>query len=159
MKRVIFIWLAIAAFLWLYATLYALAGAVTYIVRTHPWFRDGIYCPYGRILAHQGNSEQPFTYNGMWGVRQETNGLYQMSARYYDAVTGRFLSKEPIWPQITKPQALNPYQFAQSAPSNHFDPSGLNKDPKWNPHLRNRPIVLRPMVIAHSLRTNRQFYR
>jgi RHS repeat-associated protein len=84
------------------------------------------YDPYGRILARTGTSAQPFTFSGAWGVRQEgEDGLYQMRARYYDANTGRFLSPEPIWPQISDPKALNPYQYAGADPVRFVDPAGL----------------------------------
>lgn len=63
------------------------------------------YDPYGQLLAQQGNSVQPFTFVGMWGIRQEGRGgkLYHMRARYYDATTGRFLSRDLIWPQLDDP--------------------------------------------------------
>jgi RHS repeat-associated protein len=88
------------------------------------------YDPYGRILARTGANPQPFTFVGAWGVRQEGDGgvLYQMRARYYDAATARFLSPEPIWPQLDDPKALNPYQYAGAAPVRFIDPTGQNGD-------------------------------
>jgi RHS repeat-associated protein len=84
------------------------------------------YDPYGRLLSRTGASPQPFTFVGAWGVRQEgAAGLYQMGARYYDAVTGRFLSPEPLWPQVASPALLNPYQYAAQDPVRFIDPSGL----------------------------------
>lgn len=61
------------------------------------------YSPYGRLLAHQGASEQPFTFVGQWSVRQEgeSGRLYHMRARYYDAETGSFLSRDPVWPALS----------------------------------------------------------
>jgi RHS repeat-associated protein len=86
------------------------------------------YDPYGRILARTGTSAQPFTFAGAWGVRQEgaDGTLYHMRARHYDAMTGRFLSPEPVWPQIDSPKALNPYQYAAADPVRFSDPSGLS---------------------------------
>jgi RHS repeat-associated protein len=85
------------------------------------------YTPYGELLAHDGNSDQPFTFVGMWGVRQESTGgtLYHMRARYYDAATARFLSREPLWPRITDPKQLNPYQYALLDPTTTIDFTGL----------------------------------
>ena len=85
------------------------------------------YDPYGRLLRHEGGSRQPFTFVGAWGVRQEGDSgtLYQMRARYYDAKTGRFLSPEPIWPRLSAPEALNPYQYAGANPVCQVDPTGL----------------------------------
>ncbi len=83
------------------------------------------YDPHGRILERTGSQPQSFTFVGAWGVRQEgEDGLYQMRARYYDAATARFLSPEPIWPQLDDPKALNPYQYAANDPIRFADPSG-----------------------------------
>jgi len=86
------------------------------------------YDPYGRLLAHEGSSSQPFTFSGAWGVRQEGAGLYQMRARYYDAAAGRFLSPEPLWPQLLEPRALNPYQYAHGDPVRFIDPAGSSPE-------------------------------
>ncbi|NCD23538.1 MAG: hypothetical protein EOL90_11460, partial [Spartobacteria bacterium] len=85
------------------------------------------YDPYGRILASTGTVTQPFTFSGAWGVRQDgaSGTLYQMRARWYDATIGRFLSPEPLWPQLAEPKALNPYQYAGGDPIRFVDPSGL----------------------------------
>lgn len=83
------------------------------------------YDPYGRILARTGTSPQPFTFCGAWGVRQDgADGLYQMRARWYHARLTRFLSPEPLWPQLGNPKALNPYQYAGADPVRFADPSG-----------------------------------
>lgn len=88
------------------------------------------YSPYGRLLKHQGASSQPFTFVGQWGVRQESadGNLYQMGARYYDAQTARFISREPLWPDLNTPLRINPYLYADLNPLKYVDPEG--KDPK-----------------------------
>jgi RHS repeat-associated protein len=85
------------------------------------------YGPYGKLLLHTGSSTQPFTFAGRLGVRQEgsTGTIYHMRARYYDAATGRFVSKEPLWPNVTDPLQLNPYQYAVGEPTRHLDITGL----------------------------------
>ncbi|MBI3988595.1 MAG: RHS repeat protein [candidate division NC10 bacterium] len=87
------------------------------------------YDPYGRLLSHQGSNPQPFTFVGQFGVRQEgTDGtLYHMRARYYDAVTQRFLSRDPIWPQIADARQINPYQYAIGSPVLYIDPTGYDE--------------------------------
>jgi len=84
------------------------------------------YTPYGQLLRHIGSSEQPFTFVGKWGVRQEGAGssLYHMRARYYDADTAQFISREPIWPEIGNPRQLNPYQYAVNEPIGTIDITG-----------------------------------
>ncbi len=84
------------------------------------------YDPYGKLLGHEGSNGQSFTFVGQWGVRQEgTSGtLYQMRARYYDAQTGAFLSRDSVWPVLDDPQSLNPYQYAAQNPLLYIDPEG-----------------------------------
>ena len=86
------------------------------------------YTPYGRLLGHNGSSTQPFTFVGQWGVRQEgsSGALYHARARYYDAETGRFLSREPLWPRPFDVYALNPYQYAACNPVMNIDSKGLS---------------------------------
>ena len=85
------------------------------------------YAPYGKLLRHDGISNQPFTFLGRWGVRQETESgsLYHIRARYYDVITARFTSRDPVWPRIGDPRQINPYQYALSEPINHMDRTGL----------------------------------
>ena len=54
------------------------------------------YSPYGRLLHHEGENEQPFTFVGQFGVTQICD-LYYMRARYYDPKTARFISRDPAW--------------------------------------------------------------
>lgn len=83
------------------------------------------YDPYGKLLAHTGANPQPFTYVGQWGVRQESATLYQMRARYYDAATQRFLSREPLWTPVGDAQQTNPYGYAYNNPIQYVDAKGL----------------------------------
>ena len=85
------------------------------------------YDPYGELLSHQGTSMQPFTFVGQWGVRQEGTGgvLYHMRARYYDAITQRFISRELLWPLLSDPRRINRYQYTANNPVRKLDPNGL----------------------------------
>jgi RHS repeat-associated protein len=82
------------------------------------------YDAYGRILRRTGAGAQPFTFAGQWGIRRENATLYQARARYYDAATGRFLSREPLWPQTDDPRLLNPYAYARGNPVLEVDVTG-----------------------------------
>ena len=88
------------------------------------------YDPYGRLLAHTGANTQPFTFVGQWGVRQEgaSGALYHMRARYYDATTGRFISRDPVWPQVADTRELDPYLYALDDPIQKGDPAGASVD-------------------------------
>ena len=52
-------------------------------------------------------------------------GLIYLRNRYYDPEIGRFISPDPIFGDITNPQALNPYVYANNNPVNFRDPLGL----------------------------------
>jgi len=83
------------------------------------------YTPYGMVIGHTGSATQPFTYLGEHGVRQEgSQGLYHTQARYYDAVAGRFLSRDPVWLAASLPEELNPYLYAAGNPAKFVDPEG-----------------------------------
>jgi RHS repeat-associated protein len=81
------------------------------------------YTPFGRLLA--GTGRQPFTFAGQWGVRGDKDGaIHHMRARYYDAWTGRFLSRDPVWPVLRDITSINPYAYAGLNPVSRVDPSG-----------------------------------
>jgi RHS repeat-associated protein len=84
------------------------------------------YTPYGELLGRTGTNSQPFLYIGRFGVRSEPGvKLYHMRARYYDPVSARFLTRDPIWPVSAKPKSLDPYQYVEGNPLSFIDPLGL----------------------------------
>jgi RHS repeat-associated protein len=50
-------------------------------------------------------------------------GLFYMRARFYDATTGRFLSRDPV--RSRNPKAINPYQYALADPVGNGDATGM----------------------------------
>ena len=54
------------------------------------------YDPYGKVVARSGSVSTPFTYVGAYGVIEGAGDLFFMQNRYYDAVTGRFIQRDPI---------------------------------------------------------------
>jgi RHS repeat-associated protein len=81
------------------------------------------YDPFGNVLGENGSParNQPFTYCGLYGVMREGGGLYFMKRRYYDAVTGRFIQKDPIGIL----GGINVYTYAGNNPVTYMDPEGL----------------------------------
>ena len=81
------------------------------------------YDPFGNVLEETGSitNNQPFTFCGLHGVMREGGGLYFMKRRYYDAVTGRFIQKDPIG--IIG--GGNVYSYAGNNPVTYTDPEGL----------------------------------
>jgi RHS repeat-associated protein len=84
------------------------------------------YSPYGELSAPAGNVDNPFTWQGHYGVMQEGNsGLYYLRARYYDSRTGRFLARDSA--QAIAPKSINPYQYSHANPLFHVDPLGTDE--------------------------------
>lgn len=84
--------------------------------------------PYGESAVQTGATDNPFTFQGKWGVMQEGNtGLYYMRARYYNSVLSRFLSRDPV--ESPNPLKVNPYQYASGNPMKYTDPKGLDDWP------------------------------
>ncbi|MBI4790144.1 MAG: RHS repeat protein [Chloroflexi bacterium] len=112
------------------------------------------YDPYGALLAHEGKSTQPFTFVGKWGVRQDdlAGRLYQMRARYYDATTARFISRDPAGSKIYEPRELNPYTYAQDNPINRGSPTGV--DPEFNDLWNFGPDVDEFSAIIYGTESN-----
>jgi RHS repeat-associated protein len=87
---------------------------------------------YGESVTHSGPSDNPFTWQGQFGVMQEgSTSLYYMRERYYDSATARFLSPDPI--VSNDPLEINPYQFARMDPVNVEDPTGLHSSCGMSP--------------------------
>jgi len=78
------------------------------------------YDAYGNLLESPGSVEQSYTYTGR-EFDSET-GLYYYRARYYDAVIGRFLQKDPIGLK----GGLNLYRYVFNNPVRFTDPSGTD---------------------------------
>jgi RHS repeat-associated protein len=84
------------------------------------------YRPFGGIVndtAIEGSIQEV---NRKWngGELFKAFGVSQLGARLYDAPTGRFLSRDPIF-QVGAAAFVNPYAFAGNDPINLADPTGL----------------------------------
>jgi RHS repeat-associated protein len=58
----------------------------------------------------------------MW---RDADGTYFVRARVYDAVTGRFLSRDPFVGLSDRPETYIPYGFAGQNPRIGRDPTGV----------------------------------
>jgi len=81
------------------------------------------YSPYGMLIASTGALDNPFTWQGQYGVMDEGNRLYYVRARYYDSRTRRFISRDPV--KSISPKNINPYQYASANPMSYVDPEGV----------------------------------
>ncbi len=80
------------------------------------------YSPFGEITGSTGGLDNPFTWQGKYGIMDEGNGLYYIRARYYDSSTGRFINRDPV--KSTTPKEINPYQYALNNPLRFVDLTG-----------------------------------
>ncbi|RIK05039.1 MAG: hypothetical protein DCC49_12980 [Acidobacteria bacterium] len=82
------------------------------------------YGPWGEATRVSEQVHQPFRYAG---YRYEDGfDLYYLRARWYDAGTGRFLSRDPYRGDNFLVPSLNRYVYAQSVPPTMKDPTGLS---------------------------------
>jgi RHS repeat-associated protein len=79
------------------------------------------YSPFGEVVNQSGSLTNPFTYAGVSGVMDEGQGLYFMKHRYYDALTGKFLQKDPLGFR----GGTNLYAYVNNNPVTFKDPEGL----------------------------------
>jgi RHS repeat-associated protein len=77
------------------------------------------YDSFGNIVNQTGSIQQPYIYTGR--EYDSETGLYYYRARYYDTITGRFISKDPIGFR----GGLNLYAYVGNNPVNFIDPYGL----------------------------------
>jgi RHS repeat-associated protein len=80
--------------------------------------------PYGEVAAHIGTFDNPFVWQGEFGVMQVGQSLYYMRDRYYDASTARFISRDPE--MNLNPLTSEPYAYAAGNPMLLIDPYGSN---------------------------------
>ncbi len=59
-----------------------------------------------------------------------TIGIYYAQARYYDQRLGRFISCDPVGPQLENPQSLNAYHYCLNNPIRYIDPEGEEAEVK-----------------------------
>jgi RHS repeat-associated protein len=80
------------------------------------------YEPYGATTASGSASANSTQFTGR---ENDGSGLYFYRARYYDPLTGRFLSEDPAGFAAGDP---NLYRYVGNSPTNASDPSGLFVD-------------------------------
>lgn len=88
------------------------------------------YLPYGEERYVHEELNSPDTVQGFAGKELDDElGLNYYGARYYDSVTGRFISADPWEGNLEDPQSLNKYSYARNNPLRYIDKSGQNFTP------------------------------
>jgi RHS repeat-associated protein len=77
-----------------------------------------VYDPFGNLVLSTGSVVNPFRFGGQY--LDSESGLYYLRARYYDSLTGQFLTTDPIV-RVTR----EPYAFVEGDPLNATDANGL----------------------------------
>ncbi len=86
------------------------------------WTYD--YLPYGGVRTETKNQSQaPASVLRFGGEVLDPTGLYQLRARSYDPLTGRFLSTDPAAAGPTDPY-VSAYAYVNGNPVRYVDPSG-----------------------------------
>jgi RHS repeat-associated protein len=124
-------------------------SSTTYLLADHLGSTEAITSESGELLARlsyqsfgqrrasdwqsaaPSNSElsqvRSTTSRGFTGHEHLDNlGLIHMNGRAYDAVLGRFLSPDPVTPDLYNPQALNRYSYVYNNPLTLSDPTGFS---------------------------------
>ena len=80
------------------------------------------YDAFGMPVGSTGSSASPFGFAGRHGYQEDADsGLKLLGHRYYDASTGRFLTRDPI------EEGRNWYQYCGNSPNDNYDGIGLQK--------------------------------
>ena len=89
------------------------------------------YDAWGNIITQSGAmaSVNPYRYSGY--RYDEATGLYYLMARYYDAGTGRFITRDTFHGFEDDQLSLNQYAYTNNNPVMHVDPSGHYWDNHW----------------------------
>jgi len=110
------------------------------------------YSPYGKIIDHNGTSENSFLFTGEQ-LDSETDDYY-LRARYYSPSSSRFLSRDSYDGTLGDPITQNHYAYGNSNPSMFVDPSGnvgiieiqFNLSARVKMDSQNRIMVQKAMI-------------
>lgn len=100
------------------------------------------YYPYGGIrLDNTTSTAQPEIRKYIDQPFDSTTNLNYFSSRYQDPNRGQFLSEDPMFlgnpaqQNLSEPESLNSYSYADDNPIAHFDPNGKDQFTDSNPIL------------------------
>jgi RHS repeat-associated protein len=97
-------------------------GVYSNMAGSASFLSNQVYSPYGTQLSANGNNFSQYTSKGFTGQYNDpTSGLDYYVSRYYDPVSGVFLSADK---KIGNPQGTSPYDYVDGNPETYIDPSG-----------------------------------
>jgi RHS repeat-associated protein len=80
------------------------------------------YDAWGNEVNTTGSTPNVYLYRGE--QYDADLGLYYLRARYFDPLTGRFLTKDPADGNVLDPRTLHKYLYVHGDPVNRVDPTG-----------------------------------
>lgn len=80
------------------------------------------YDAFGNEITHTGTTPNDYLYRGE--QYDSDLGLYYLRARYYNPLTGRFMSRDPENGNSLDPASLHKYLYANGDPLDKTDPRG-----------------------------------
>jgi RHS repeat-associated protein len=80
------------------------------------------YDAFGNTVSRQGTTPNNYLFDAQ--EFDPTIRLYNLRARQYDPLSGRFSSRDPVPGIAFDPGSMHPYTYAHSDPINRSDPSG-----------------------------------
>lgn len=95
----------------------------------------------GNVIGHAEYTPFGVPIQRIQGVRfgfaseeQDEEGKVYLRARYYEPAIGRFLSKDPVLPQMMASIKQNRYAYAANSPTSFTDPDGAypNYNDRWS---------------------------
>jgi RHS repeat-associated protein len=101
-------------------TLDGATGAMAPASVTDPITRNA-YTPYGAV---RGAKSPSIDHGWLNKIADADTGLTYLGARYYDPLTSRFISPDPLMNPMD-PKTLDAYMYANNNPTAFQDPSGL----------------------------------
>jgi RHS repeat-associated protein len=104
-----------------------LGGITLQVDETGQAVSEVVYYPYGLTRYEMNGGKVRYRFAGK---ELDVTGLHYYGARYYDAVTGRFISSDPLYlfeaeQDLGNPLSLSPYLYAHNNPVNVVDMVGL----------------------------------
>ena len=88
-----------------------------------PGRADYAYGPFGEAIHATGPAAQANPWRWASKYLDEETGLYYFGLRYYDPVTGQWLSREPLGER----ESVNLYSYCQNDPVNKIDVLGMSE--------------------------------
>src|ERR1700744_3093975 len=80
------------------------------------------YDAFGNKVGATGTTPNNYLYRGE--QYDSDLGLYYLRARYYNPLTGRFMSRDSQDWKLSEPVSLHKYLYADVDPINNIDPTG-----------------------------------